>query len=89
MSRARDEPDPDEVDATVLRILRGVLQRPDLAFDRTLRAADVPGWDSIRMVDILLDLEDAFGIRLPVRIMSELRTVGDLADAVRAQRAAS
>lgn len=49
MTHARDEADLDETDVTVLRILRGGLQRRDPAFARTLRAADVPGRDSVRM----------------------------------------
>ena len=53
--------------------------------DDTLRlseettAADIPGWDSLRMVVIVLSVEKAFGVRLRSREVDKLSSVGDFA----------
>ena len=42
------------------------------------RAQDIPGWDSVVMVDILFALEAAFGIEFSGDDMASVQTVGDL-----------
>lgn len=69
-------------------ILRRVLEAPDLVLRRDLSAADVPGWDSIRMADIVLDVEDHFGVRLAAARLATLNEIGDLIDAIADARAA-
>jgi acyl carrier protein len=38
--------------------------------------------DSLAVMDLLMDLEDRFEVSIPLNLMPEIRTVGDLADAV-------
>jgi acyl carrier protein len=56
-----------------------------LAEDATFDALDV---DSLSRVEVALALEDVFDVELPEEVVTELATVGDLADAVLAQRVA-
>ncbi len=51
------------------------------------RCADVPGWDSLGMLNVMLSLEAAFGIELRPDDVVRVRLVGDLA-AVVAERLA-
>lgn len=44
---------------------------------------DIPEWDSLGMLNILLSLEDAFGVRLEQSDLLGVRCVGDLAAVVR------
>lgn len=44
-----------------------------------LTAADIPGWDSLQMVNILVAVEQKFGIKIRSREIDALHTVGDLA----------
>ena len=40
-------------------------------------ATDVPGWDSIKMVAIILAVEAHFSVRLRAREIDQLKSVGD------------
>lgn len=41
------------------------------------------GLDSVSVMDFVMELEDEFDISIPLDQIAEVRTVGDLADAVR------
>ena len=41
-------------------------------------AADVPGWDSISHITLLVCIEQEFGIKLPMKDVVHLRNVGDM-----------
>jgi acyl carrier protein len=53
---------------------------PDL--DRPLRAEDSPatveGWDSLRQVEVVLAVEEAFAVDLGTAEIAALRSVGEL-----------
>lgn len=66
--------------------LREVLGRPDLVLEPATTAADVPGWDSVAMVEVLMVLEERFGLRFGSRDLDHLGNVGDLAALIRARR---
>lgn len=40
------------------------------------------GLDSLQVMELLMEMEDAFDISIPVNVMADVRTVGELADAV-------
>ncbi len=42
------------------------------------------GLDSVSVMDFVMELEDEFDITIPLDRIAEMRTVGDLADAVQA-----
>lgn len=44
-----------------------------------LSADDVEGWDSTRMIELVIAVEARFGIKLTTREVDGLATVGDLA----------
>lgn len=39
--------------------------------------------DSLAVMDLMMELEDKFDVSIPLNQLAEIRTVGDLADAVR------
>jgi acyl carrier protein len=45
-------------------------------------AKDVPGWDSMKQVMILMAVEEKFEIQLSTREMDRLKNVGDLVAAI-------
>ncbi len=77
--------DDREITDRVTEIVRANLNQPSLQIGPRTRAEDVPGWDSIKMVDIVLDTEDAFAIRLSAEDIDALEDVGDLIAAIRRQ----
>jgi acyl carrier protein len=65
-------------------VFREVFDRPGLVLDPAWTAADLDGWDSLRHVALILRTETRFGIRLEAAALEGLRSVGDLAAAIRA-----
>ncbi len=65
-----------EMIATVFEV--PVEQIPSDASSQT-----VEGWDSLRHLELMLELEMAFGVRLPADEVPELVSVGAIEDALR------
>ncbi|TDH60000.1 acyl carrier protein [Dankookia rubra] len=59
-------------------ILRDVFAREVLVTLQTT-AADIVGWDSFRHVEIIILLEEKYGIELPVSEVNDAKTLGQLA----------
>ena len=72
----------DEVYAALTDIFRDVFMRDDLELRPDLTADDVPGWDSARQIEILLAVEQHFGVRFSSRQIDTFDSVGALARAV-------
>lgn len=41
--------------------------------------------DSVMAMDLIMEIEDKFGIDIPINVLSDLRNLGDLVDVVRQQ----
>jgi acyl carrier protein len=54
---------------------------PDLRPDSPLRSA-VPGLDSLKVFEMLLYLEECFGVEFEENLLSRIQTAGDLADVI-------
>jgi acyl carrier protein len=52
-------------------------------YSPALRLADVPGWDSMSVVNLILALENSAGVSLRDVKWREVTTVGDLAGLIR------
>jgi len=72
----------DQIMADVTELLREVFDNPALAVSSETSAKDVPGWDSMKQVMILLAVEEKFDIQLSTREMDRLKNVGDLVTAI-------
>ena len=59
-------------------IVRGALRRPDLALSDQTKAADVPGWDSFKMIEILMAIESRFAVVLQTQDIDSIDNFGDL-----------
>jgi len=68
--------------SSLTNILRDVLEDPDLIITPETSANEVPGWDSMKHILILMAVQDEFGIKLSTRELDRLRNVGDLAAAI-------
>lgn len=59
-------------------VIRRVINNSDLVIDEDTQAFNVPGWDSLKHVEILLAVQDEYKIRIkPVEAL-KLKKVGDL-----------
>ncbi len=55
---------------------------PGLALSRATTAHDVDGWDSLANVELMVELEQAFGIRFRTGEVADLENVGQLVDLI-------
>lgn len=57
---------------------------PERRIDLSSNVIEDTGLDSVSVMDLVMELEDEFDISIPLDRIAEVRTVGDLADAVEA-----
>ncbi len=69
----------------VSRIVAETLDIDDLRLDPAMSAADIPGWDSLTHVQIMVAVERAFGIRFRTGDIAGMATVGELVTRVEAR----
>lgn len=64
----------DEVEAAVLGIVRTVLNLTETP-SPALRRAQLPQWDSLRHVELMFALEDAFGVQFSSEELTTIDSV--------------
>ncbi len=69
----------ERVLAGLTEIFRDVFERDDLVLEPTDTAADIEGWDSLKQVEIIIEAQERFGVKLNSREVDALANVGDLA----------
>jgi len=71
-----------EVYTTLSDIFRDVFMREDMQLKPELTAKDVPGWDSFKQIEIIIAIEEKYGIKFHTKELDSLSNVGDLARVV-------
>jgi len=74
----------DEVLTRLSSLIGDLLELDDLKLSMTTTAQDVPGWDSLAHVRIVLAAEQAFGTRFTTGEIASLKTLGDLVKLIEA-----
>lgn len=72
------QPGEVQLDARLLEIFREVFGQPAMALRRDATPEMVPDWDSMRMMSLLMAMEERFGITVRASQIRALRTAGDL-----------
>ena len=76
-----------EILGRVQSIASDILNLPGLELAEDTTAQDVPGWDSLTHVQIIVGVEQAFGIRMTSTEVAQLENTGSLVDVIQARRA--
>jgi acyl carrier protein len=63
-------------------IFQSVFDEPDLRLTRDMTARDVPAWDSLSHITLIVAVEKEFRIRFTTAEVAGLMNVGDLADQI-------
>jgi acyl carrier protein len=66
---------PDE---RLTEIFRDVFEDDDIELHDEMTAADVDGWDSIAHINLIVAIEEGFGVRFSDRELGSLADVGSL-----------
>jgi acyl carrier protein len=72
----------EQIYIELTRVFRDVLQAEDLVIGPTTVAEDVKGWDSAAHVNLILAIEMELNVVFNTGEIDEMRTVGDLVDAI-------
>ena len=66
------------IDPRIIDIIRRVTRNPDITTETMKDPFAVLGWDSLKSVEILIEIQDAFGVEIEPGEILLLRTLGDL-----------
>jgi acyl carrier protein len=77
--------DVSEIYGRLTPIFRDVLDDDDLVPTADLSAADVPEWDSLRHVRLVVTVEKEFGLRFATGEIASLQNVGQLVQLIQAK----
>lgn len=75
------------LDDQLTQIISDVIGVDDLHLDESTVAADVPGWDSLAHINIMMSVEDAYGVVFTTEQLGRFRDLGELQDFLRAAAA--
>ena len=67
-----------DIYAAIDTIMRDLLLRENLDLRPETTAKDVPGWDSITHINLMVAVEERFGVRIASQEIEKIATVGDL-----------
>jgi acyl carrier protein len=73
----------EEIKSRLTPIFRDVFGDDALVVSEALTAEDVPAWDSLSHLNMIVAVEKAFGIRFSVRDVRSLKNVGELIELVK------
>lgn len=69
----------------VATVMRSVFQlAPEEPITSNTTSADIDGWDSLSHSVLIMNVEDAFGVDLPLDRVFALQNVGELVDLIEA-----
>lgn len=77
----RPETQPDPVFARMCELLAPFNARGINITRQTHITTDLE-IDSVAVLDLIMEIEDEYGISFPMNLISEIRTVGNLVDAI-------
>jgi acyl carrier protein len=78
---------PAEVKERLIGIFRDVFDDPNLQLNESMTAADVDGWDSLSHINLIVQVEKAFKIKLSTAAVRDLKNVGDFIALISARTA--
>jgi acyl carrier protein len=73
----------DEIKSRLTPIFRDVFGDDALVVSESMTAEDVPAWDSLSHLNMIVAVEKAFGVKFSVRDVRSLKNVGGLIDMVK------
>lgn len=68
----------DELSAKVHELLAQTLQVPESGIADELTMNDVPAWDSLKHMELIVAIESAFGVELSFEEIVQMRSVGEI-----------
>ena len=77
----------DEIMAGLTEIAREVFMDDTITLSPEMWADDIVGWSSIMLIEIILAVQDRFGVRIPADEADTLHSMGELAALIAKRKA--
>ncbi len=68
-------------------VFRGMFGKDDMVLTRATRSEEVDGWDSLMHVNLVIAMEEHFGIRFQTKDIAFVQNVGELVDLIDSTKA--
>jgi acyl carrier protein len=72
----------EQIAHKLTQVFQDVFDDDTIVLRPELTAADVPGWDSLTHIRLLLTIEREFGVKFTVTEVGELKNVGELMEKI-------
>lgn len=66
----------------ICEILKEFFDNDEITIDEKSSAKDVEGWDSLANVQIMLSIEDEFGVNFDLDDMVKFKCIGDIVECI-------
>jgi acyl carrier protein len=76
----------EEITGNLKSVFEKVFQEKDLTITREMTAENIEKWDSLRHIQLITEVEMAFGVKFRLREVLSMKNVGDLIDLIHAKR---
>ena len=76
----------EEMTGKLKSVFQKVLEENDITITREMTAQDIEKWDSLRHIQLISEVERAFGIKFKLREILGMKNVGDLIDLIHAKQ---
>ena len=76
----------EEIIGKLKPVFQKVLEENDITITREMTAQDLEKWDSLRHIQLISEVERAFGIKFKLRDVLSMKNVGDLIDLIDAKQ---
>jgi acyl carrier protein len=75
--------DKNELKTKLTAIFRQIFSDDTLEISETMTAGDVPEWDSLAHISLIVAVEKGFGITFTTREVRSMKNVGDFMELIR------
>lgn len=72
----------EDIQPKLQNIFRDVFDDDTLVIVRATHAGDIPDWDSLAQINLVVAIEKDFGITMSLQDMATLSNVGDMIDLI-------
>jgi acyl carrier protein len=79
--------DKDAIVSRLTPIFRDVFNDDALVVSEGMTAANVPSWDSLSNINMIIAVEKAFGVKFSIKDVRSLKNVGELLELIKRKQA--
>jgi len=76
-----------EIESRLTPIFRDVFNDDALVVSEGMTAADVPTWDSLSNINMIVAVEKAFGVKFSIKDVRNLKNIGELLELIKRKAA--